>query len=1048
MRSLLPEGILSEAEKILNRYDRKLLNIFPDSVIIIDNDNNITNCNFATTQIFQKPCDEIVGSKCYELFHAENEPIAGCPHQKLLKSRQRETMELQIAAKWYLITADPIIDDDGELLGSFHFARDITKQKQAENIKWVIIKILEAVTTTRDLPDLFSSIHSFLSVILDVKNFYIALYDEVNDLLNFPYYHDEKVIFHPVPAPKTLTNHVIKTRKSLFADEQTQKELHDRGIIGEADPGTEAKIWMGVPLKKDDRIIGVVSVQSYDDADAFSPEDVLLLEMVSDTIALAIIRKQYINELKASEEKFRLFHDNTLIGLYRTTPDGRIIMANKALLDLLECDSFEQLRQRNLEKDGYNPNYNRQLFKEIIDKQGEIKELDSSWLTSKGKTIFIRESAKAVYNEKGEIIYYDGVIEDITEKKRRDTIDKVLLKISQSASTIDDLYSVLHAIRQHLSELIETTNFGVAIHNQKDGSYFFPYYADEFEQISKNHIEFLPDSLTDYVRRTGRSILLDANRMNALIEQDEIRLYGPDSKVWLGVPLQTASGTIGVLSLQSYGDADAYSESDLELLDKVAGSIAIVVEKKNAEEALKRSQQQLSLALESAGLGLWDQDYRTGKVFRNRIWAEMLGYLPEEVEGTLDFFIKNIHPDDLPLFQKSSYETEHGLIDKFDVEHRLKTKDGKWKWIRNWGRVVEWTEKGEPARIIGTHLDIDEEKRMRLALRENEEKYRQIFENSTELICIFNLQGIIVDVNPAAEKITGLPIEKLRGLNFFDYIPAASRMKTLRVIGKCLKTEEPVKDYAFEIQIPGREPLHFEGSLVAVRKNGEVVGFHGNARDITHRIQTEKQLHQQRDHIKLINSILRHDIANIFAVISSALNIYRRSQEAVILDEAVRHIKKGISLIHKMKNLEEFYSIHSTLKPFQLSFLIKEIASTYNQLETSVKGDCQVIADEALASVFDNLFSNAAKHGGASRIQVLIYPHNIFCTIEFMDDGSGIPDEIKSWIFDKDFTYGERKSTGLGLHIVKKTIERYGGSIRIEDNFPTGAKFIIELKCL
>lgn len=786
----------------------------------------------------------------------------------------------------------------------------------------ILINILKAVLETKDLIDLLDTIRKELAKIINVRNFYVALYDDQQDVLNFIYHQDQKVKLREYPADKTLTKYVIKCGKSLFADEKTQLELINRGVINRAKiEDFEAKIWIGVPLKLEKKTIGVLSVQSYDDATAYTQKDLELLELISGPIALAIFRKQSEDALRESEERFRTLYDDSIVGFYRTTPDGAIIMANNACIKMLGYDSFAELASRNLEQDSYYPSYERRHFKELLEKNGQVVGFESRWKKSDGKFIYIRENARAIRNEDGKLICYDGVVEDITEKKQQETVRDIQFQITHAASTISDLYTFIHKIRQLLGEVIETRNFGLAICGDREGWYQYPYYVDQNEDIKPGFEEYIPSSLTEYCRKFGKTVLIDEEKMQALEDQGIIRLVGPESKVWLGVPLKTANGIIGVLSVQSYEDKYAFREDNIKLLDSVADTIAIVIEKKRAENALKESEQRLSLALESAGLGLWDQNFKTGEVYRNQIWAAMLGYTLEEIDNKLDFFVNLIHPDDLAEFLEQCRKVESGEDQKFSVEQRLKAKDGSWRWIYNWGRLVERDENGNPVRSIGTHLDI------------------------------------------------------------------------------------------------------------------------------THLKETERELRLHQEHTKLINSILRHDIANTFAVISSALKIYRRSGDSALLDEADIQIKKGISLINKMKKLEDYFSLSTQLKKVKLADLIKDIAASYIYLKTTITGDAEIFADEALSSVFDNLFANASKHGNADEIKVQIIKNDVKCLLVFADNGKGIPDEIKGKIFEKAFKSGKTGNTGLGLYIIKKTIERYCGSIRVEDNIPIGAKFIIELKC-
>jgi len=96
--------------------------------------------------------------------------------------------------------------------------------------------------------------------------------------------------------------------------------------------------------------------------------------------------------------------------------------------------------------------------------------------------------------------------------------------------------------------------------------------------------------------------------------------------------------------------------------------------------------------------------------------------------------------------------------------------------------------------------------------------------------------------------------------------------------------------------------------------------------------------------------------------------------------------------------------------------------------------------------VFENIMRNAVIHGKTERIDVDISSNNSECEIRIADYGKGIPDDIKGNIFEEGLSFGDSRGSGLGLYIVKKTIERYGGSIMVEDNKPKGTIFTIKLK--
>ncbi|MCL6098145.1 MAG: PAS domain S-box protein [Bacteroidetes bacterium] len=149
-------------------------------------------------------------------------------------------------------------------------------------------------------------------------------------------------------------------------------------------------------------------------------------------------REKMLNALAESEEKFRSLFENAVLGLYRTTPSGEILMINPALAQMLGCSSWEELKQRNLEEEGFQPVYPRSVFKQEIESKGVIVGNESIWTKKNGDKIFIRESAKAIKDKSGKVLYYEGTVEDITERKK---MEEELIKAKEKAEEMDRLKS-------------------------------------------------------------------------------------------------------------------------------------------------------------------------------------------------------------------------------------------------------------------------------------------------------------------------------------------------------------------------------------------------------------------------------------------------------------------------------------------------------------------------------------------------------------------------------------------------------------------------------
>ena len=182
--------------------------------------------------------------------------------------------------------------------------------------------------------------------------------------------------------------------------------------LQKAAPNTPAIILTG----HDDEETAITAVQN-------GAQDYLIKgEIIGNTLVraaqYAVERKKAEDALRESEERFRTLYENSTIGLYRTTPDGRIHLANPTLIRMLGYSSFDDLSTRNLEKNGFEPSYPRTKFVEIIEKDGEIKGQEAAWTRKDGTICFIRESARAIRDSQAKTLYYDGTVEDITERKQ------------------------------------------------------------------------------------------------------------------------------------------------------------------------------------------------------------------------------------------------------------------------------------------------------------------------------------------------------------------------------------------------------------------------------------------------------------------------------------------------------------------------------------------------------------------------------------------------------------------------------------------------------
>lgn len=207
----------------------------------------------------------------------------------------------------------------------------------------------------------------------------------------------------------------------------------------------------------------------------------------------------------------------------------------------------------------------------------------------------------------------------------------------------------------------------------------------------------------------------------------------------------------------------------------------------------------------------------------------------------------------------------------------------------------------------------------------------------------------------------------------------------------------------------------------------------------------------REEHVKLTetlrttNRILRHDIANDLQIVLGALDLLEENYDEKFLLMIRKAANKSASLIENMKELDQLSVGVDQLEILNVKELMESIMGKHS-VEFNMVGNCAVMGDKALSSVLDNIISNAIVHGDASKIDIVMQNDDTSCKISISDNGVGIPDSVKPKIFDEGYKYGKTGHTGFGLYIAKKTIERYSGSIHVEDNDPVGSTFVIGLK--
>jgi len=516
-----------------------------------------------------------------------------------------------------------------------------------------------------------------------------------------------------------------------------------------------------------------------------------------------------LDALRESEERYRGLYENSAIGIYRTTPEGRILLANPSLVNMLGYSSLEELSTRDLAKVGYEPSYPRAHFLELMEKEGEVRGLESAWQRQDGSFLFVSESARAIRNPQGEILYYDGTIEDITESKQaeealRESEERYRLLVEQSPVIVyvDEVGGHFHYLSPQLEKVTG-------------------YKPEEFMRqrgVWKSivHPEDLPRLEREYqlgIENGGRIIV-------------EYRVFARDGRVvWLHD--------------ESNPFRDPHTGKTI-----LRGVFYDITERKQAEEALVASESKLR-ALFTAMIDVvivYDGDGR---------YLEIAPTNPANLYQPADALLGKTIREILP--NEPADAIIAGIRESLQSGQVVNSEYA----LQIGGKEVWFSASASPLsenRVIWVAHNITERKQVEEKLAASEIRYRRLFEAARDGILILDAEtGVIVDVNPFLVEMLGFPKEKILGkelweLGFFKDI-AANKANFLE-----LQKKEYIRyeDLPLETANGGRIHVEFISNVYQVN-HLKVVQC--NIRDVTERKQAEEQLRRSEANLKQAQAV-------------------------------------------------------------------------------------------------------------------------------------------------------------------------------------------------
>jgi len=514
-----------------------------------------------------------------------------------------------------------------------------------------------------------------------------------------------------------------------------------------------------------------------------------------------------------------------------------------------------------------------------------------------------------------------------------------------------------------------------------------------------------------------------------------------------------------------------------------------ITEQIRAKEKLEDSEQRLLLSLESAKIGTWEWNIQTGNVSWDERMQNIFGLKPGMYKETYNAWEELVHPDDKRMADEATLQSvKNGT--PYECEYRIVLKSGETRYIKAQA-IVKYDSQNQPLCMNGVAVNVTDRKKLELereinrvhleeqvysrtkeltlvnkSLQDSREELKRIFELSIDMICISEISGKFIKINPAFGKTLGYTDEELLSKPYIDFVHPEDRKNTIQVVKDKLlkgevaldfKTRYQCKDGSYKWLMWNAKPVINEGILFAI------------AHDITEQKKTEDNLkatYNQLVHSDKLSALgkltgsIAHEFNNPLYGVSSILEQIEsdaplEEEYKALLGLAIKECRRMSDLV---KKLREFYrpslgvdvniDINQVIEDMLLLInkkLKKQRITVSKQYDLHLPKIKNV--EDKIKQVILNVVQNAeeAMPETGGEIKIITKSINSHIEIEISDTGEGISATDLQNIFNPFFTTKGVKGTGLGLSVCYGIIKNCEGDITVKSKQGEGSCFVIKL---
>jgi PAS domain S-box-containing protein len=775
------------------------------------------------------------------------------------------------------------------------------------------------------------------------------------------------------------------------------------------------------------------------------------------------------NVIKERNLYFTILENSPTL-IWQSDLEGNIYYYNKSLLEFIGKPLelvLTSTRTKYIFQDDYI-NYIKH-FLENIKKQ---KKFSSSYrLNYKNKEYhWIKEEVVPFRGQNDEIIGFIGFCYDIHENLINERIKSTIYDISDSIYTSEDLNGLLVKIHLSLNKLMHVDNIFFALIDKNKKMISFPYFVDKFDPPPQPRP--FGKGMTDYVIRTQKTALVDAEKVNELIKQNEITMIGEPSVSWLGVPLFIYNELIGVLVVQSYTKGTFYSDEDKNILEFICEQIAIAIQRIRDKEQVQITESKFKNLFMSL----------TDAVAYNQLIFDENGNL-------VNFIIKDVNPIYYHHFNLNNDEfLNKPILDDstkekpsyFDIYIRVASSKIPESYetfveeINKYFLVTVYCQNDDE--LITISKDITSEKQALFELEKQKHQIQQILDISEVMIGLVDFNGSLRSINRKGIELLEYDRDELIGKDWLELLNNDEFTKSFKSQFDDFSETKNKNIKKIEVAIitknNKRINIYFQNVIMTDDYNN-ILGLLFSGIDITERKEFETEILNAKKKAEEASNLKSVILGNLSHELRTPLNGILGFAQLLIYDlkdteelEMAQLIQKsGTRLLNSINSLLTLTELESdslfvNLDKINLDRILGYNASTYEDMakDKNLKFELIINSTDAICNIDEYLFNqilfnlvdNAIKYTNVGYIKITLDKESFdgedWGVIRIIDTGVGISEIHAKHIFEA-FRQGSEgidrsyEGVGLGLTLTKKMMEKLYGRIELKSEVDNGTEF-------